>query len=233
MSRVFDGFGDDSINLSPGALAAQTGGPMSFAILHRPASGFCGLFHNEKASATQFELWGEGSNYFLFPGGFSSGPAPVANIWQIIGVSKGAGTVTPRYQFVPLEGGGAGTWVPQNGTTTVADWSGPIDLLRIGHGQRKGNGLIAALAMWNRTFTDSEWVNSVGFTSAQQWFNTAPIGMWLLNQALTSDPVLDVTGNGANQIATTNPAVSANDPPGWSYTVSSLAVGSLFLPFFG
>src|SRR6185369_957789 len=216
MSRFFNGFGDDSISFSAGALASIGGGPWSCAVLHRPDSGFCGLFHTQKTGTTQFEIWGEGSNYFVFPGGFS----------------QGAGNVTPRYHIVPLEGGSAGVWTHQDGTTTVNDWSTPIDLLMAGHGQRKGNGRIAAIACWNQTFTDGNWQAQIGFTSAQQWFNTLPKGMWLFNQTNVAQPVNDVTGNGANQSATTNPAVDGNDPPGWSYALATLATGSLFLPFF-
>ena len=219
MSRSFDTFGDDSITLSPGALAGDTGGPFSVVVLHRPVGVFCGLIHAEKASVTQWELWGEGSNYFVMPGGFAAGPAPVAATWQLIGYSKAAGTVTPRYHMVTLEGGSAGVWAHQDGTSTSGDWSGPVDALKIGHGQRRGNGLVAAIAVYTQTFNDAGWETTLGYTAAQDWFDAAPAGMWLLNQANTSDPVLDVTSGHADQAATTNPAVSASNPPGWDYTI--------------
>lgn len=235
MSRDFDAFGaGDSITFSPGALATVGGGPFSIAVLHRPISQFCGLHHSVKTGSTQYELWGEGgSGIFTVPPGFGAGPAITINTWQLTGAGKNAGTVTGRFHLVPLEGGGAGTWNHVNATGgTWNDWATGIDTLIIGTGLRKGAGQIAAVAVWTTNFTDSDWETLIGFTQAQMWFNQHPAAMWLLNQSSTATAVQDVTGNGANQTALTGTTVSGLEPPGWSYTLSSLNKGQLFLPFF-
>lgn len=236
MSRDFDPFGaGDSIAFSPGALAAIAGGPFSIAVLHRPVSTFCGLHHSEKAAATQYELWGEGgSGLFTLPGGFGSGPVVTTNQWQLTGAGKAAGNVLGRYHLVPLEGGSAGVWThPDAVGGNWPDWAAGIDKLVIGTGLRKGAGQIAAVAVWPFNFTNADWQNLIGFTSAQAWFDQHPAAMWLLNQASTATPVQDVTGGGANQSALVGTTVSVLEPPGWSYALSSIATGSLFLPFFG
>ena len=235
MSRDFDPFsGGDLIAFSAGALATIAGGPFSIAVLHRPVSQFCGMHHAEKTAATQYELWGEGgSGIFTLPGGFGAGPAITINQWQLTGASKAAGSVTGRYHLVPLEGGSAGVWNHINAVGgTWNDWALGIDKLVIGTGQRKGAGQIAAVAVWPFNFTDSDWVNLIGFTQAQAWFNQHPSAMWLLNQASTATPVQDVTGNGANQTSLTGTTVSGLEPPGWSYSLTSHAKGAEFLSFF-
>lgn len=235
MSRDFDAFGaGDSITLSAGALAAVAGGPFSIAVLHRPISQFAGLHHSAKTGSTQYELWGEGgSGIFTLPGGFGSGPAININRWQITGAGKNGGNVLGRFHLVELEGPNTGVWTHPDATGgNWPDWSLGIDALIIGTGQRKGAGQIAAVAVWTTNFSNTDWETLIGFTQAQMWFNQHPAGMWLLNQTSTATAVQDVTGNGANQTALAGTTVSALEPPGWSYALSSLNVGQLFLPFF-
>lgn len=219
MSRSFDPFGDDSITLAPGGCINVAGGPLTVAFLLKPVSAFTGMIEGRKSSVTQWGIWGESGSYFTLPGGFSQGPAFTQNIWQVAGYSLlGDGSV-PVYHRVDLEGANAGTYVHQNGTTTTANGSGPLDALVLGKGSiRPAKLLWAAAAVFDRYLNNADWV-SLGYIAAQDWFDAGPVGMWQGNQASTSDHVLDATPNGGDQTATTNPAVSSDNPPGWDYTI--------------
>src|SRR5690606_14553713 len=63
--------------------------------------------------------------------------------------------------------------------------------------------------------------------SLQAWFDAEPDALWAFNQESVTDPVNDLTGNGADQIARTVTAViTGEDPPGFDWVDEPTIVGS-------
>jgi hypothetical protein len=90
------------------------------------------------------------------------------------------------------------------------------------------DGPMAAAAVWKSTVLNQTQTQSMPL-SMSAIMATSPSAAWRLNQASTSDPVLDVTGGGADQTAVNGTTISTDEPPGWSYSLR----GGVFMPFFG
>src|SRR5690606_29629507 len=88
-------------------------------------------------------------------------------------------------------------------------------------GELHFRGLIAVQAVWaNRVpFANDAAVEAAGLEeSLQAWFDAEPDALWAFNQESVTDPVNDLTGNGADQIARTGTAVvTGDDPPGFDW----------------
>src|SRR5690606_8215478 len=88
-------------------------------------------------------------------------------------------------------------------------------------GELHFRGLIAVQAVWaNRVpFANNTAVQDAGLhQSLDAWFDAEPDALWAFNQESVTDPVNDLTGNGADQTARTGTAVVTNDdPPGFDW----------------
>jgi hypothetical protein len=129
--------------------------------------------------------------------------------WVLVSVAKATGTTVPRMGKYVYS---TGTWTFSNGGAGLAYGSGG-DNLQIGaaFGTRFFDGDLAAVAAYSRELSDSQ-VASLAF-SLDAWLSAGPAGMWVLDQASTSMPVLDWTGGGANQSTITGTSVATASPP--------------------
>lgn len=151
--------------------------------------------------------------------GFTGTPgAPVTGDWQVIGQSKTSGSNVYRWHFWDYTTNSAK--VHTDGTGTHAN-PGTITGMRLGDTENRGNGLIAAIAVWKRVLSDAEF-NSLCTSNLSDWMVVSggpPDAIWAMNVAAAS--VVDGSGNG-NNIASVVGTISAGaDPPGFNYTLTS------------
>lgn len=221
MSRIFNGSAglDEFITLAPGALL--DGGPITVLLYWQPSSGeenqFAGLMVGTRtAGSNAWSVICDSGNYF-HENDFTGVSGVTPNAWQIIGYSKTSGNVAPRWHHWN------GSWNHVNSASTVGNMT-DINSVLIGAyavGSGRLDGLWVCAAVWNSALSDPSVETAASPTALQDWFDASPDALWAGNQASTSDPVLDLTGNGADETATNNPGVSGADPPGWSYTIST------------
>lgn len=146
--------------------------------------------------------------------GSSSVRVFVADGWVLIGADKASGVNNPRFHRYIYS---TNVWTHSNGNTgTIGNNTAPGSTGKVLHGKEGTgisffNGEIALTGIWNRRLSDAEW-ETLPF-SLMHWHATAPVGLWLFDQSLTTQNVADFTGNGANQTAITGTAVATNHPP--------------------
>lgn len=158
----------------------------------------------------------------------------IADVWALVAFSRDATTgVTIFHQFrldtsvwshdeqgilatPPSSGGGETVNIGQWGDESVADFF---------------DGLIAAVGVLSRTFSNVE-IEAAGLeTHLSNWLANSPAGVWRLNQTSTSGDVLDLTDNGADQTSITGTTViTGDDPPGFDFSLG--AAQELNVPFF-
>lgn len=221
MSRSFDTGNGTKIIVAPGALVNHDAGPTTIVTLFHPNS-----FQPGGIIRAFTEPAGEGSGgwainpyfdgtYFTAEGGFVF-RSYIAPGWQILAFSKAAGTaavVASLYDY------GTDTW-DHDTLGTLNDKPGPWGSFRLGsfldHEYTRGD--FAAIGVWDAVLTPTELEGMT--TSLAAWAALNPSALWAFNQASVTDPVLDLTGNGADETHRTATAVSANEPPGWSYDLT-------------
>ncbi len=124
--------------------------------------------------------------------------------WYLVALTKATGTVTPRVHIYDYA---AVTWVHENAGGTLGDSSTPITRCAIGVGASGAAGFwdgdIAAVGGWNVVLTDSQVQDLLLFLPA------VAKGLWRLNQDVTTENVLDMSGGGANQSAIVGTSITA------------------------
>jgi hypothetical protein len=219
--RTFDGT-DDVISLAPGN-GNFAFGPATFAIILKrngttdetPFAGYDG------ASTLTWYMGiddsGAGNDLFIdIPDiGFRLAPTTVvtnANNWVLVAITKDAGSATPRFHKYVYD---TTTWTHENGTA-IASGPATSDRFQVGAGAGdfyQGDILIAGL--WNEVLDDA---TLEGMTdSLSQWEATNPDGLWRFDQDDVGDPVLDLTGGGADQTSITGTAVGTEDLAGFTF----------------
>lgn len=207
-----------SVNTSIGTLAAVGTGSYTLVALVNPAVTAGGAAIGMKVS-TGFDvqiIWDTGK--FFGGGDFSAGfGTVVAGDWQVIGQSKTSGSNVYRWHYWDYTLAGAKSHA--DGTGTHAN-PGAITSVLLGDGDNRNGGQIAAVAVWKRVLSDSEF-NSLCTTNLSDWNALAPDALWALNVA-SPTLVLDATGNGANESSVTGTITGgAADPPGFNYTLTA------------
>lgn len=135
--------------------------------------------------------------------------------WCLIAVSKTSGNTTPRFhKYVQ----GTDTWTHENGSGTMGNGFAPNDFGPGGHIQigswMEDDFLDADLqivGVFNSVLSDGDIEDLVD--SAQAFVDKSPVGLWYFNQDDVSDPVTDLTGNGADQIDRSGTSIVAG--PEW------------------
>jgi hypothetical protein len=217
VGRIWTGFTEDYIECSAGATGAAGTGDYTLVVLIKPNGTAFGagvsLLHSS-AIARQI-IFDTGKWYGA--GDFSGFGTVVSGDWQVVGQSKAAGTSVYRWHYWDYTLGGAKTHADGTGTHTDP---GAVDDVRLGDGDNKGKQTSAVIAVWNRVLSDAEF-ESLCTANLSDWAALAPDALWPLNQASGSDPVSDVTDNGADQIAISGTIDTDTDPPGFDYTLTT------------
>ena len=226
MSRHFAAAAGDYIDVAPGALAALDGGPWSLAVLWRPTSSHDGCFV-QGVNSGGYEAWmaepvSDGRVYHSVGGSYRpTNTWTATDGWRIDGLSKasGAGQAVRGHQALL-----GGAWTHADYGTASDTTNVPVTAVRIGRfvaGWGGLNGDLAALVVCGAVWSDAEFeALSAGLAAWMTAVGAAPGALWAFSQAATSDPVLDLTGGGADQVAISGTSIST-DPPGWSYALAA------------
>jgi hypothetical protein len=132
--------------------------------------------------------------------------------WLFIGVSKASGTAKPKmyiYRFSTK------TWTITTGTVELPNASAGATAVAFGqwNATEQLKGKMAAAAIYAKALTEAEMKALVEVSKLEDWLPTGPKGLWFFNQKSTSEKVLDLTGNGADQTSTANTEVIEEEPP--------------------
>lgn len=229
--RAFNG-SSDLINTATGALATGTFGTQA-VIVKRGGTGNWHTFlalHNSGGSAlTQFAYQDGNLTAWWIDGVTVTGPAAISTAdWGLLVVRKATSTATPRFSLYNFS---TDTWVHANASGTRPNWPAPGTggTVRVEwEGFDRLNGRLAARAAWNSLpwaadASGDAALEAAGLeVSAANWLAASPSAMWLFNQAAVTDPVLDETGNGADQTSRTGTTVvNGDDPPGFSFDLTA------------
>lgn len=220
MSRHWTGGGADFILVDEGTCDAAGTGAFTIVALVKPAGG-TGAALSLRASGTIVRqiIWDSG--VFFGAGDFSgAGTVNVGN-YQYVAQTKAAGSHVYRWHFLDYGSSPAST-THVDGTGAHGDGSA-IDGVQLGNGDNRGNGDIAVLAAWTRELSDAD-VEAVFTSHLSAWNAQAPAGLWPLSAAESGNPVVDVTGNGADEVSVTGTITSATDPASFDYALSISAV---------
>lgn len=191
------------------------------AITLRGANAADHTLYTAGQTATLWNFGPASSNVLRFWNGTSTADSAltftVADGWSLIGCSKDTGTVAPRFHKYTYAGN---SWTHQNSGTSVANYSvssseGPS----LGYIANSYNGELALVGLWNVILTDAQ-VECLPFSLAS-WFQVNPMGLWLLDQASTSQKVLDLSGNGSHENGISGTSVSTSSVPVFSYGLPS------------
>jgi hypothetical protein len=216
--RGFNGF-DDHIDLAMGSVP-PLGGPLTVLFLVRMATNEEQFLILVRDSDTGDAWWvntgGDGNLYFA-TGGFTSTPFNSSDGWVIIGFSKATGSATVRAHKYVLS---TDTWTHSNLGSIGDSFGLTPDLVRIGNQSANSgalNGNLALAAVWDSVLSDGDIED---LTSLGAWRAADPAGLWLFTQESTDDPVEDLTGNGADQVAIGGTTVvTDDDPPGFDFSL--------------
>jgi hypothetical protein len=225
-ARYFDGT-DDELITSAGSV--DTTGAYSFAVLFRGDSS--------APAATRYLL----HIFSSVPGfrrGFrvdSTGVLATGNLvtyvtgsttinedeWIIVGVSKAAGTATPRFHIYQ-----GGSWTHENASGTQTDPAGTDATVQFGTygGVAWTQEDMAAAAVWNSELSDSEMESYTGWDRPAGW--RYPDALWSFQQASVSEDVVDLTGGGADQSDRTGTTVITDGPESYFYQTGEV-VGTI------
>lgn len=234
MSRLFDGV-DDQIDFAVGASASLPTAALSTAFLVRLNSVHRGGLLDARDSGDTRRLgvnpFDNGDIFFAVKGFTSVGYAAFEDVFAIVGFSKPAGNgQTVRAHIYRYD---TAAWAHTNLGTVDAGATLAGGLFRVGlfdAGQFLSAN-VCVYGLWAGTELNDATFEAAGLeTSLGSWEDLTPTTLWAFNQASTADPVLDRTGGGADQTAITGTAVSADEPPGFSYSTASTATLDATLP---
>lgn len=137
--------------------------------------------------------------------------------WVFAAVTKAAGTSTGRAHIQKYAAGGA--MVHENLSGTSVDPGGTPSAAQIGAANTTTPanfyaGDIAIVGVYAAALTDVQ-LEAMAY-SLPQWWQVAPSGLWVLDQADVGTSVEDMSGGGAHQSAITGTTVTTNGPAIWN-----------------
>jgi hypothetical protein len=227
MSRHFTGLSGDYIDLGPGAATNVDGGPGTIMVLWRPTTVHEGwLIDAENGAgshAFSINSYTDGFIWHTMVGSRTTMTYTAVDGWRLDLWTKPAGTAPVRGHTILLSGGG---WTHTDYGTSADSPNIPTTHFRVGrHFTSSGalNGDLAAVAVIGANPSDATIEAASLTTGLAQWLTLAgadPAVVWAFNQASVSDPVLDVTGGGGDQLGISGTSIGT-DPLGFSYLLST------------
>lgn len=231
MSRQFDTTGGtDSITCAAGN-APPDQGPITVGVLAKSSSvaGYTGWMIEARKSGSA--VWGfltsnnAGPKLFA-ENDFGNGVSGLSTSWRWYVMTKASGSAAPRIHVWDL----SGAWTHTDNSALVGDGTGAIDTIYVGSQNGSSNGWrgsLAVLAACDTAMNDA--AVEAAFTLAALDTYTAistSTKKWMvrLNQASTATALVDDTGGSGGQTAITGTSVDADDPPGYSYSLTPPSV---------
>lgn len=140
--------------------------------------------------------------------------------WSVAAITKPAGSSTLRGHKGVL----GGAWTHSDGGT-VGDadpgFTDPTDVIRVANlwdSSDFDSGLYAVVAVWDRALADSEFTTPDLRSSLENWKDTAPDLLLVLNQLSTSVAIPDLGAAGSRQVDLQGTSVVlADDPPSFDF----------------
>lgn len=227
MPRTFNGT-SDKLDMTPGAAAVTMGGLTLVAIGKRNSTGQNPLIAAYDGSAN--ERWNlkiesnANGNHLTCGNGAADAFTTNASMlltnadgWFLAAVSKTTGTVAPRFHLYKY---GTDTAAHVNSADTLTDGTALAagQRINIGFSQRWTEwygGDIAVAGIFPAALSDSQ-IESLAF-SLQAWYSMKPLAMWVLDQSVVTQKVVDQAGGGANETARTGTTVSTNSVSVFGY----------------
>lgn len=223
MPRLFDGVDDTLRLLGPGTspLVGFDGGPYTVSVVLKPVAmtdsdTVFAVFDSEGSSHTVATAMHVGNGYRVSNGSTSHGYGSILFVgnWYLMTVTKAGGnSVTRFHRYQYADGDNF-----HGDAFAMADSSFPVTnapMVDFGSDSDSfANFHVAAAGVWNRVLSDAE-IETLPF-QITSWLNLpggGPVGCWTFSQASVSDPVLDLTGNGLNQLSITGTTVSSEISP--------------------
>lgn len=218
--RHFDGV-DDKITTSP--VTPNFLGHGTLAALWRPDdTGNHGIVCGD---ASGFERWVllpvAGDAVYVQYTGFTTVHTFSADEWYLTIVTKPAASSVIRKHTMPFS---TGVWTHADSATTLGDTGGANTAMHFGWSLNANfflEGDLAVIGIWvDVELSDAECETLP--TGLADWVALSPSGLWPFNQESVGDPVLDITGNGADQTAITGTSVlTGDDPPGFNFSLET------------
>lgn len=142
--------------------------------------------------------------------------------WHICAITKPSGTANVRFHGKPL---GSGTWAHTNGVSSWTAQTEVCDVCWIGGYDDNvfdppAKARIATQAVFTTELSDSDIESIQTFPSTQHLADLGAVALWDVNQASTSDQVLDLVGSANQTSITGTTVVTGDDPPGWTFGLS-------------
>lgn len=233
--RTFDGV-DDVIHFEPGALVALDGSLLTIAAVWKPVNlhkaGL--LFVADAGLAQVFNVnpYNDGNVWYsTATGNFGTSDWDGTEGWMLHAIRNQAGVGGLRSHKYVFDSPG---WTHANEAGGIAASVNPATEAWMGRFGGVGsteclNGSLAAMGVWDVALDDTQVETlSAGLAA---WAALDPVALWAFNQAATTDPVLDLTGNGADQDGLTGTTVTVgDDPAGFSFALAGGAHRHILVP---
>jgi hypothetical protein len=227
MSRHFTGASGDYVDLGPGAAASVDGGPGTIVALWRPTTLHEGwMIDAEDGSgnhAFAINPYTDGYIWHTLVGFRQTMAYTASDGWRLDLWTKPAGPAQVRGHRLLLSGGG---WAHADYGASDDSPNIPTTHFRVGRHFTFGGALdgdVAAVAVVGADWSDGQIEAASLTTGLAQWMTligASPAVVWAFDQTDVSDPVVDVTGGGGDQLAISGTSIGA-DPPGFSYLLST------------
>jgi hypothetical protein len=216
--RVFNGV-DDQIILAPGNLVGWTGAGMWAALVKRTSTAertLCSVrtaAHSVLYTASDYE---PGVSDYITSAGFTTVGQAMPTEWALQLTTKAPGTAVPRFHSWRSD---TDLWAHADYGTAMADVGplAPDGEVCLGNFASSlwYQGLLAVAGCW-ADVPDDATIEAAGLQLAlANWlgFGT-PLAVWALNR----DPLVDLTGGGADQTAISGTTMDLIDlPPGFTF----------------
>lgn len=220
MARHFTGA--DNIACAPGACGPLAQGSYTMIWLYKIdlfagvgalGSLYEGATQRRQGMVTGNKLFGTGD----FSVGFPASPLP-EDTWLWVAESKDAGSAPIQWGWLAYGADPAGTVFGQaSNAGNHGDSTNPGNVVNIGKADVQGLRSMAVQAFFAPRLTQAQ-IRSAFTTALSDVMALDPAGVWPLNQASATDPVPDVTNNGADSTAVSGTTIVA-DPPAYDYSL--------------
>lgn len=228
MARHFTRTAGDYVDLGSGSASMVDGGPSTVVILWRPTTVHSGwlIVADTGAGQSAFSInpFSDGNLWHTMVGFRTTMPYTALDGWRIDIWTKPAGAAQPvRGHSMLLS---VGTWSHANYGTSDDSTNVPSVRFRVGRHPSFGDALdgdVAAMAVIQDNWLDAAIDSGSLGSGLAQWMTLIganPAVVWAFNQALVSDPIVDITGGGGDQVAISGTSIST-DPPGFNYLLTT------------
>lgn len=222
--RRFTAASSEYIDVADGALEAAVE-PFSIAAIIQPRGTDVQrtIFVGDTPFAWVFILH-EFNGIALFNQDFSNSYSDSDEVdgsgWFLVGMTKAAGTTTPRFHIYPYATEVWNQYDSNGGTiTAIATPSGSE--FSIGKGGNYGNFDLAALGIWYGTLLSDANFQTLP-ESIDAWDALNPTAHWLFDQGSVTTPLADRSGNGSHEIGRSGTSVVT--PTGLTFDTGTFQV---------